>query len=91
MNSKYCSMLEPAIDLLQETVKTVSRTNFFLWMYVAQEGEYDDALEFVTSKTDVITPFEELLRAQACAFQHQQWIQEELSAMDDDEDDGLEF
>ena len=46
---------------LQEAVQTVSRMNFYLWMYLAQEGCFEEAMDFVHSKLRAPSPFEEVL------------------------------
>jgi hypothetical protein len=46
---------------LQDAIQAVSRMNFYLWMYLAQEGEFEDAFEFVQEKQHTPTPFEALL------------------------------
>lgn len=51
----------PTSVRLQDTIQTVSRMNFYLWMYLAQEGEFEDALEFVQSKQKAPSPFEAML------------------------------
>ena len=51
----------PAMVKLQETIQAVSRMNFYLWMYVAQEGEFEDAKEFVRTMQREPSPFEEML------------------------------
>ena len=32
---------------LQGTIQAISRMNFYLWMYLAQEGEFEEAFDFV--------------------------------------------
>ena len=40
----------PANVKLLSTIRTISRMNFYLWMYLAQEGEFEEAFEFVREK-----------------------------------------
>lgn len=35
--------------------------NFYLWMYLAQEGEFEEAFEFVREKQQDPSPFETML------------------------------
>ena len=49
---------------LQCAVRTISRTNFYLWMYVAQEGLFGEAHEFVHEKLEESLPLEALLGIQ---------------------------
>ena len=49
-----------ALVKLQGTIQEVSRMNFYLWMYVAQEGEFEDAMEFVRTMQREPSPFEEM-------------------------------
>ena len=51
----------PAMVKLQGTIQAVSRMNFYLWMYIAQEGEFDEAMEFVRTMQLEPSPFEEML------------------------------
>lgn len=34
------------------------RQNFYLWMFIAQEGLWDDATEFLKENMDIPTPLE---------------------------------
>lgn len=60
------SAIKPAPDVIQAHVLSTSRTNFYLWMYLAQEGYYEDALEFVKSRQGDPTPFDGLFKIQCC-------------------------
>ena len=51
----------PASVKLQGTIQAISRMNFYLWMFVAQEGEFEEAFEFVTERQQAPTPFETML------------------------------
>ena len=51
-------LVQYTADLRQQTM-LMSRMNFYLWMFVAQEGLYEDALDFLALKSDIPTPFEE--------------------------------
>lgn len=51
----------PANVKLQGTIQAISRMNFYLWMYLAQEGEFEEALEFVREKQQNPSPFETML------------------------------
>ncbi len=50
-----------AMVKLQSTIQAVSRMNFYLWMYLAQEGEFEEAYEFVQEKQHNPSPFETML------------------------------
>ena len=56
-----CDPTPSAMVKLQGTIQAVSRMNFYLWMYLAQEGEFEDALEFVQEKLRTPSPFETML------------------------------
>ena len=45
-----CDPTPSAMVKLQGTIQAVSRMNFYLWMYLAQEGYFEEALEFVQEK-----------------------------------------
>ncbi len=77
MDATYASMLSPAVDILQETVKDLARVNFFLWMYIAQEADYDDAVEFVNRQRNELTPFEGILRTGSCNLLNRQFLTQE--------------
>lgn len=84
MDAAYISMLGPAVDILQETVKDVSRENFYLWMYIAKEADYDDAVDFVNARRNVMTPFEGILKTGSCNLLNKQfWSQAEDIQCDD--------
>lgn len=51
----------PANVKLLSTIRTISRMNFYLWMYLAQEGEFEEAFEFVREKQQNPSPFETIL------------------------------
>ena len=51
----------PAIVKLQGTIQAISRMNFYLWMYLAQEGEFEEAFDFVQEKQHSPSPFETML------------------------------
>ena len=46
---------------LQGMIQTASRMNFYLWMYLAEEGEFEEALEFVQERQHTPSPFETML------------------------------
>ena len=54
----------PQMERLQYAARTMSRTNFYLWMYVAQEGLFGEAHEFVREKLEESLPLEALLGIQ---------------------------
>lgn len=37
---------------------SVYRQNFYLWMFISQEGLWDEAREFLKENMDIPTPFE---------------------------------
>ena len=51
----------PANVKLQGMIQAISRMNFYLWMYLAQEGEFEDAFDFVREKQREPSPFETML------------------------------
>lgn len=51
----------PNNEQLKSTIQAVSRMNFYLWMYLAQEEMFDDAFAFVKEKQHVPSPFESML------------------------------
>ena len=51
----------PEYVKIQSTIQAISRTNFYLWMFAAQEGFYEEALEFVTERQQTPSPFETML------------------------------
>ena len=77
MDATYASMLSPAVDILQETVKELSRVNFYLWLYIAQEADYDDAVEYVNCRRNEPTPFEAFLRTGTCNLLNKQFVPQE--------------
>ena len=54
-------LIPPALVKLQGTIQAVSRMNFYLWMFIAQEGCYEEAEAFVSSRQRDPSPFEEML------------------------------
>ena len=44
---------------LRKQALLMSRINFYLWMFVAQNDLYEDALDFISMRHDIPTPFEE--------------------------------
>ena len=42
-------------------IQAVSRMNFYLWMYLAQEGIFEEAHEFVRDRMEDPLPFEAML------------------------------
>ena len=56
-----CNSTPPALVKLQGTIQAVSRMNFYLWMYLAQEGEFEEAFEFVRERQRTPSPFETML------------------------------
>ena len=56
-----CDSTPSALVKLQGTIQAVSRMNFYLWMFIAQEGEFEEAFEFVTERQQTPSPFEALL------------------------------
>jgi hypothetical protein len=51
----------PANAKAMGTIQAISRMNFYLWMYLAQEGEFEEAFEFVREKQRNPSPFETML------------------------------
>lgn len=56
-----CDPTPSAMVKLQGTIQAVSRMNFYLWMYLAQEGEFEEAFDFVQEKQRNPSPFETML------------------------------
>ncbi len=56
-----CDPTPSAMVKLQGTIQSVSRMNFYLWMYLAQEGEFEEAFDFVREKQQNPTPIEAIL------------------------------
>ena len=56
-----CESTPSAMVKLQGTIQAVSRMNFYLWMYLAQEGEFEEAFEFVQERQRNPSPFETML------------------------------
>ena len=50
-----------AMVKLQGTIQAVSRMNFYLWVYLAQEGYFEEAIEFVQEKLQTPSPFKTML------------------------------
>ena len=61
-----CNSTPPALVKLQGTIQAVSRMNFYLWMYLAQEGEFEEAFEFVRERQRTPSPFETMLGIDPC-------------------------
>ena len=40
------------MEKLQSAIQTVSQMNFYLWMYLAQEGIFEEAHDFVREKIE---------------------------------------
>lgn len=57
MPQKYMQKTDPAVELLRETVINLTKDNFLLWMYIAQEGYLEDAFDFVKTQRTNPTPF----------------------------------
>ena len=57
MTQKYISETDPAVELLKETVINLTKDSFLLWMYIAQEGFFEDAFDFVKTQRTNPTPF----------------------------------
>ena len=49
------------IEKLQRAIQAVSRMNFYLWMYLAQEDIFEEAHDFVREKMEEPLPFEAML------------------------------
>ena len=60
------SAITPSPDIIQAHVLATSRMNFYLWLYLAQEGCYEEALEFVKNRQGDPTPFDGLFKVQCC-------------------------
>jgi len=63
------TMMNPEVrtqemEKLHDVVRAISRTNFYLWMYLAQEGIFDDAHEFLRDKLESPLPVEVMLGIQ---------------------------
>ena len=56
-----CEPTSSAMVKLQSTIQAVSRMNFYLWMYLAQEGEFEEAFDFVQAPQCTPSPFETML------------------------------
>ena len=56
--------IPPAPGIVQAHVLLTSRTNFFLWMFLAQKGMYDEAVNFVRKSQGNTTPFDGLFKVQ---------------------------
>ena len=77
MDATYASILSPAVDILQETVKDLSRVNFYLWLYIAQEADYDDAVEYINCRRNEPTPFETIQTTETCTLLNKQFLAQE--------------
>ena len=51
----------PAVVKLQYAIQSVSRMNFYLWMYLAQEGIFEEAHIFVREQMENPLPYEAIL------------------------------
>ena len=51
----------PAMVKLQCAIQSVSRMNFYLWMYLAQEGIFEEAHDFVRERMEEPLPFEAMV------------------------------
>ncbi len=51
----------PAMVKLQCAIQSVSRMNFYLWMYLAQEGIFEEAHNFVREQMENPLPYEAML------------------------------
>ncbi len=49
------------MEKLPCAIQAVSRMNFYLWMYLAQEGIFEEAHDFVREKMEEPLPFEAML------------------------------
>jgi hypothetical protein len=49
------------MEKLQCAIQAVSRMNFYLWMYLAQEGIFEEAHDFIRGKLEEPLPFEAML------------------------------
>ena len=56
-----CEPTPSAMVRLQGTIQAVSRMNFYLWMYLAQEGDFEEAFDFVQERQRNPSPFETML------------------------------
>ena len=56
-----CEPTPSAMVKLQGTIQAVSRMNFYLWMYLAQEGDFEEAFDFVQERQRNPSPFETML------------------------------
>jgi len=51
----------PEMVRLQCAIQAVSRMNFYLWMYLAQEGIFEEAHSFVREQMENPLPYEAML------------------------------
>ena len=56
-----CDSTPSAMVKLQGTIQAVSRMNFYLWMYLAQEGYFEEAFNFIQENQNKPSPFETML------------------------------
>jgi len=49
------------MEKMQCAIQTVSRMNFYLWMYLAQEAMFEEAYDFVREKMKEPLPFDVIL------------------------------
>ncbi len=49
------------MEKLQCAIQAMSRMNFYLWMYLAQEGIFEEAHDFIREKLEEPLPFEAML------------------------------
>ncbi len=49
------------MEKLQSAIQTVSQMNFYLWMYLAQEGIFEEAHDFVREKLKEPLPFDVII------------------------------
>lgn len=54
-------MFPATMEELHHKVKALSRMNFYLWMYIAQEGDFESARMFIHEQIETPTPFEDCL------------------------------
>ena len=66
-------------EMLQDTVINLTRDCFLLWMYVAQEGCFEDAIDFVKSQRKNPTLFNPMIKLGL--LQQELWLENEEMEM----------
>lgn len=79
MIRQYLSEHDPMQEMLKETVINLTKDCFLLWMYVAQEGYFEDAIDFVKSQRTNKTLFNPMI--QLGALQQELWSENDETEM----------